>query len=111
MQDQDPLIQFKLMLPSRLKDAIANAAQAKRRSLSQEIVATLEEKYPLPEPGRDLLAVAISLALPDVRAATSDDEAMKAIEAGNEILAKANIQWRLVLTHAGDKRAIGFVDA
>ncbi|MTH36654.1 hypothetical protein GL279_18960 [Paracoccus limosus] len=154
MHDETPLVQFKLLLPARLKDAIAAIAQVKRRSLSQEIVATLEERYPgeqqesmvvdlpsgmleqikraadargnsinqvvvdvlerefpPPQPDRDILGVAIDLALPGVRAASSDEEALQAIEAGNRVLAKTNLGWRLVLTHVGDKRAIGFADA
>ena len=42
------LIQFKLMLPADLKVRLEAAASRERRSLSQEIVATLEEKYPPP---------------------------------------------------------------
>lgn len=102
---------FMLRLPDGMRDRIKKKAEFNNRSMNAEIVASLEEKYPAPEPGRNLLAVAIDLALPGVRAATSDDEALKAIEAGNEVLAKTNLQWRLVLTQAGDKRAIGFVEA
>lgn len=48
MNDSDNLVQFKLMIPAALKDRVMAAAQRERRSLSQEIVATLEEKYPAP---------------------------------------------------------------
>lgn len=61
MEDQDALVQFKLMIPSRLKDAIANVAQAKRRSLSQEIVSALEEKYPVAPDGTTIV-----MALEDI---------------------------------------------
>ncbi|RWL19752.1 MAG: Arc family DNA-binding protein [Mesorhizobium sp.] len=40
--------QFKLRLPSALKDRIDAAAIANNRSINAEIVATLEEKYPAP---------------------------------------------------------------
>ncbi len=42
MSDEE-LVQFKLMLPAGLKDRASELAQANRRSLSQEIVALLEE--------------------------------------------------------------------
>ncbi len=41
-------IQFKLMLPADLKIRVEEMASLNRRSLSQEIVAALEEKYPTP---------------------------------------------------------------
>ena len=41
------LVQFKLMLPAALKARVETVATANRRSLSQEIVASLEEKYPV----------------------------------------------------------------
>ena len=40
----DRLIQFKLMLPADLKIRVEEVAFLNRRSLSQEIVAALEEK-------------------------------------------------------------------
>lgn len=45
MEDEDRLVQFKLLLPAYLKDVIASAAAANRRSLSQEIVRALEASY------------------------------------------------------------------
>ena len=49
MKDAD-LLQFKLMLPAPLKARVEEQAALNRRSLSQEIVTALEEKYPLPKP-------------------------------------------------------------
>ena len=46
----DDRVQYKFMIPSALKERIEDAAHENRRSLSAEIVATLEEKYPAPEP-------------------------------------------------------------
>lgn len=46
---EDALVQFKLMLPAGLKARVEVAAAENRRSLSQEIVATLDEKYPAPQ--------------------------------------------------------------
>lgn len=46
MSDSENLVQFKLMLPPRLKDRVAEAAKINRRSLSQEIVEALETVYP-----------------------------------------------------------------
>lgn len=49
MKDKDSqLVQFKLMLPVRLKARVEQEAINNRRSLSQEIVAALEEKFPPP---------------------------------------------------------------
>lgn len=42
----DSLVQFKLMIPTALKKRLDTRATLNRRSLSQEIVAALEEKYP-----------------------------------------------------------------
>ena len=49
MKDE-ALIQFKLMLPSALKKRLETHASLNRRSLSQEIVVALEEKYPTTGP-------------------------------------------------------------
>ena len=47
MSENTP-IQFKLMLPADLKIRVEEMASLNRRSLSQEIVSALEEKYPSP---------------------------------------------------------------
>lgn len=47
MSENTP-IQFKLMLPADLKIRVEEMASLNRRSLSQEIVAALEENYPTP---------------------------------------------------------------
>ncbi|ATX64728.1 hypothetical protein [Roseinatronobacter bogoriensis] len=44
----DALVQFKLMLPAGLKTRVEASADRNRRSLSQEIVWALEERYPAP---------------------------------------------------------------
>ncbi|HWL56417.1 MAG TPA: hypothetical protein VNQ78_07020 [Paracoccus sp. (in: a-proteobacteria)] len=46
MDEDGRLVQFKLMLPADLKSRVEAAAKKAHRSLSQEIVATLEEEYP-----------------------------------------------------------------
>jgi hypothetical protein len=51
MKDMD-LLQFKLMLPAPLKARLEEQASLNRRSLSQEIVTALEEKYPAPKPDK-----------------------------------------------------------
>lgn len=43
---EEALLQFKLMLPAALKKRVETNAALNRRSLSQEIVVALEEKYP-----------------------------------------------------------------
>ena len=45
MKDE-ALLQFKLLLPAALKKRLETHATINRRSLSQEIVVALEEKYP-----------------------------------------------------------------
>lgn len=42
--------QFMLRLPDGMRDRIKAAADANKRSMTQEIVATLEEAYPEPDP-------------------------------------------------------------
>ncbi|MGR3761082.1 hypothetical protein ACUXV3_13285 [Roseobacteraceae bacterium NS-SX3] len=49
MKDE-ALVQFKLLLPASLKERLEAHAALNRRSLSQEIVVALEEKYPAPAP-------------------------------------------------------------
>lgn len=44
--ENESLVQFKLMLPEDLKGRVEKAAKLNRRSLSKEIVATLEDAYP-----------------------------------------------------------------
>ncbi|WP_162239448.1 Arc family DNA-binding protein [Aureimonas sp. Leaf324] len=41
---------FQVRMTSGLRDRIRQAAEANNRSMNSEIVATLEEKYPAPEP-------------------------------------------------------------
>lgn len=41
---------FQVRMTSGLRDRIREAAEANNRSMNSEIVATLEEKYPAPEP-------------------------------------------------------------
>lgn len=60
---EDSLVQFKLMLPAALKARVETAAKENRRSLSQEIVGTLEEKYP----SRDTMIAEIEAKLKDLR--------------------------------------------
>ena len=49
MKDE-ALVQFKLLLPAALKKRLETHATLNRRSLSQEIVVALEEKYPAAVP-------------------------------------------------------------
>lgn len=57
----DGLQQYKILIPASLKARVERHATHSKRSLSQEIIATLEEKYPAPlpeqvkEPGARLL--------------------------------------------------------
>lgn len=55
-----------LRVPDGLRDRIRAAAEANRRSMNAEIVATLEDKYPVPETRLDLLARYLLDVLPGV---------------------------------------------
>lgn len=68
--DDDRLVQFKLMIPAALKLRVEAEAKASRRSLSQEIVATLEAAFP---PREDTL----HLHLPDLERAIAEYKAEK----------------------------------
>lgn len=48
---------FMLRLPDGMRDRIKAAADANRRSMNAEIVATLEEKYPSGDPEKMLKAI------------------------------------------------------
>ncbi|MDB6454688.1 Arc family DNA-binding protein [Falsirhodobacter sp. 20TX0035] len=60
---------FVLRLPDGMRDRIKAAAEANSRSMNAEVVATLEEKYPAPEPedlGERLKNLTIEIAeMPD----------------------------------------------
>lgn len=43
-----------LRLPDGMRDRVKEAAAANNRSMNAEIVATLEEKYPAPQPDMDM---------------------------------------------------------
>jgi hypothetical protein len=45
---QEERVQYKFMIPASLKQRIEDAAHENRRSVSAEIVGTLEEAYPAP---------------------------------------------------------------
>lgn len=47
---------FMLRLPDGMRDRIKTVAEANNRSMNAEIVATLEEKYPEPQPESYLIA-------------------------------------------------------
>lgn len=49
---EEATVQFKLLIPVGLKARVEEMAILNRRSLSQEIVASLEEKYPAPPSGK-----------------------------------------------------------
>lgn len=55
--------QFIVRLPNGMRDRIKAAAEANNRSMNAEIVATLDEKYPAPEPDPNGFDVALALRL------------------------------------------------
>lgn len=94
----DALVQFKLMLPAGLKRRVEDAARSSRRSLSQEIVATLEREFPAPtKPNLD--EVIGHAALLELFNAQAEDRPNMVL-ALNERLEKAGSAERLTL-HKG----------
>lgn len=89
----DALVQFKLMLPAGLKGRVEAAAQASRRSLSQEIVATLEERFPAP---RSIVETVKQSVLLDLLAAPAEDRA-RLVKLANRSLAEARSPARFVI--------------
>ena len=69
---EEALVQFKLMLPAGLKARVEASAAANRRTLSQEIVVTLEEKFPAPVSEGEAAVVALLQIMEKYR----DSEAM-----------------------------------
>lgn len=59
----DDLVQFKLLLPAALKLRVEAEANANRRSLSQEIVVALQERFPEPLTDDRLAALALEAAI------------------------------------------------
>lgn len=69
---QEDRVQYKFMIPVGLKSRIEDAARKNRRSVSAEIVGTLEEQYPEPvspfEEVTDAIAASL-LYIPDEKRA------------------------------------------
>lgn len=85
----DALVQFKLMLPAGLKRRVEVAAHSTRRSLSQEIVAALEEKFPPP--------VVRQSALLDLLAGATAENREHLVELANRVLASDGTPARFVI--------------
>lgn len=54
-------VQYKFMIPVALKNRIENAAHDNRRSVSAEVVAALEERYPAPASNEEILNATVQL--------------------------------------------------
>lgn len=60
--------QFMLRLPDGMRDRIRAAAEVANRSMNAEIVATLEEKYPAPDPLSQEQIEAYNVAIAEISA-------------------------------------------
>ncbi|MGV8987820.1 MAG: Arc family DNA-binding protein [Cypionkella sp.] len=97
--DSDDLIRniapFGVRMPPALKERVQAAAKAANRSLNAEIVAALEEKYPVPEVRQDLED--LKEAMTALYASTSDADFRQRLLAANAILAPQGME--VIATH------------
>jgi len=83
--------QFQLRLPEGMRDRIKLAAEQSGRSMNAEILATLAEAYPPPEPeAPDLAAI-----MQDLQAATSPDDFADRARSANTQLEAAGLPYRV----------------
>lgn len=92
----DEIVQFKLLLPASLKARVEAAALQTRRSMSQEIVVALEEKFPAPKPPETPEAILGAEALLSLANADSR-ERRELILILNDKLGQADSVYRLEL--------------
>ncbi|WP_191569529.1 Arc family DNA-binding protein [Paracoccus yeei] len=81
-QNQD---KFVVRLPDGMRDRIKAAAEANNRSMNAEIVATLEEKYPAPDPDHDQYAQVMRWA-DRIASASSEEEVRRLQQEANDWL-------------------------
>lgn len=85
--------QFIVRLPDGMRERIKSAAEANNRSMNAEIVATLEEKYPAPDPKQAIIARVAAL-IEDFSTGPATEERLQAwerlrttmVDFGNEVL-------------------------
>lgn len=58
-----------LRLPDGMRDRIASEAKANNRSMNAEIVAALEERYPVKDPVEEIRKILQSMSKDDQKAA------------------------------------------
>lgn len=83
--------QFPLRLPAGMRDRIKAAADASGRSMNAEILATLTDAYPAPEPDAPDLAQIME----DLQGATSPDDFAARARAANAALEAAGSPYRV----------------
>ena len=105
MSDSTKLVQFKLMLPARLKERIAERAEVNRRSLSQEIVEALEHVYP-PELTVASFENSLNYLIRELEKTTDPDRRARIVKMMHELTAKLNsITVRSDVRHYDDFQA------
>jgi hypothetical protein len=82
---------FIIRLPDGMRDRIRLAAEAANRSMNAEILATLSEAYPPPEPAAPDLAKMIA----DLQGAKSPEDFATRARAANDVLAAAGLPYRV----------------
>ncbi len=76
-------------LPEGLRDRIKAAAEEDGRSMNSEIVATLEEAYPAPEPDENSLENMINRAINDAGITDNNDPRL------DEVIQATLDKWRI----------------
>lgn len=99
-------VQVNFRMPADLKARIEQAAEANGRTTTKEIVATLEEKYPLPAHPTDRLVVRmfqLLALLPDEKLEAFSDEIRESMEIdGTDFAAEFDALKDLILSARKD---------
>lgn len=93
LMTQEPVTPYKMNLPTALKERIEAEAKANRRSISGEIIAALEEKYPEPVPPQVDSALAMALKVKAIAAI------LETSDPGSDLYKRAKDDLKEVLAH------------
>jgi plasmid stability protein len=77
-------------LPDEVHERLKLQAKRNRRSLNQEVIAALEERYTEPEASLDGMISESKARYAPVRQSLTADEVRRAMKAGRDRMAKAN---------------------
>lgn len=106
MAKDDP--HFRLRIPADLKTRVAEAAQRNNRSVTAEIVAALEEKYP--EEAFDLGAFITSFSA-SLNEFQTEAEVERLVARANIVLEDNQSDWRIKITSKKGVRHVTFETA